>query len=195
MKEYFMILINAILVENFILVKFLGICPFMGVSKQINTAIGMGIATTLVITISSIFAWLLNYIIIIPLKLIYLRTIIYILIISVTVQLIEIIIRKINPKFYNLLGIFLPLITTNCAVLGILLFNIQYHYSFMKSVFYAFSSSIGFSLIITLFASMREKFSSENIPNTFQGMPITLITAGLMSLIFMGFAGFIKNNV
>lgn len=192
MINYSIMFISNILINNFILVQFLGICPFIGASKRIESAIGISLATTFVITISVIFTWLVNYYILVPCNMIYLRIIMYMLIISVSVQVIEIIIKKLSFYFYRLLGIFLPLITTNCVVLAIPLLNLKLNNTFISAVIYGFSSSIGFSLVMILFSSMRERIFSADVPSPFKGSPIALVTAGLMSMSFMGFNGLIK---
>ena len=192
MAEYALILISTILVNNFVLVKFLGLCPFMGVSRKLETAIGMGLATAFVLTLSSICSYLVNEYLLAPLGIEYLRTITFILVIAVVVQFTEMVVRKSSPLLYQVLGIFLPLITTNCAVLGVALLNIQQQHSFLQSAFYGFGASIGFSLVLILFAAMRERITASDVPVIFRGPPITLITAGLMSMAFMGFSGLLK---
>ena len=192
MKEYALILLSTILVNNYVLVKFLGLCPFMGVSRKLETAIGMGLATTFVLTLSSICAYLTDHYLLIPLGLEYLRTIAFILVIAVVVQFTEMVVHKTSPLLYNVLGIFLPLITTNCAVLGVALLNVQNDYGFVESALYGFGAAVGFSLVMVLFAAMRERVAVADVPETFRGVPIALITAGLMSLAFMGFAGLVK---
>ena len=192
MVNYFVLFISNVLINNFILVQFLGICPFIGASKRIETAIGISLATTCVITTAVILSWLVNYYILLPFHLLYLRIMMYILIISVSVQFLEIIIKNISFYLYKLLGIFLPLITTNCVVLAIPLLNLKLNYSFMPAVVYGFSASVGFSLVMILFSSMRERIVSSDVPAPFRGSPIALVTAGLMSMSFMGFNGLIK---
>lgn len=192
MTEYALILISTIWVNNFVLVKFLGLCPFMGVSRKLETAIGMGLATTFVLTLSAICSNLVNEWILQPLGLEYLRTIMFILVIAVVVQFTEMVVHKTSPLLYNLLGIFLPLITTNCAVLGVALLNVQEKHSFLESAFYGFGAAIGFSLVLVLFAGMRERIRVADVPAVFQGNAIALITAGIMSLAFLGFAGLVK---
>ncbi|VFP87165.1 electron transport complex subunit RsxA [Candidatus Erwinia haradaeae] len=193
MTKYLLLFISTVLMNNFVLVKFLGLCPFMGVSKKLESAIGMGLATTFVITISSILSWLVNHIILIPLNLHYLRTITYILIIASVVQFTEMLVHKTSPTLYRVLGIFLPLITTNCSVLGVPLLSMNFHHGFMESTIYGFSASISFLLIIVLFSSIREHIICSDIPEPFKGSSITLITAGLMSMAFMGFSGLVKS--
>jgi Na+-translocating ferredoxin:NAD+ oxidoreductase subunit A len=192
MTEYALILISTIWVNNFLLVKFLGLCPFMGVSRKLETAIGMGMATTFVLTLSAISSSLVNDWILVPLGLEYLRTIMFILVIAVVVQFTEMVVHKTSPVLYNLLGIFLPLITTNCAVLGVALLNVQENHNFLQSAFYGFGAALGFSLVLVLFAGMRERIKVADVPVAFQGNAIALITAGIMSLAFLGFAGLVK---
>ncbi len=192
MADYLLLFIGTILVNNFVLVKFLGLCPFMGVSKKLETAIGMGLATTFVMTLATISSWLINTFILVPLDLLYLRTMAFILIIAVVVQFTEMVVRKTSPALYRLLGIFLPLITTNCAVLGVALLSINLNHSFLQSALYGFSAALGFSLVMVLFASIRERLVVANVPAPFKGNAIALVTAGLMSLAFMGFSGLVK---
>ncbi|MCI0506005.1 MAG: electron transport complex subunit RsxA [Gammaproteobacteria bacterium] len=189
MKEYFLILLSTVLVNNFVLVQFLGLCPFMGVSRKLETAAGMALATTFVLTLSSACSYLVNAYILEPLDIVYLRTITFILVIAVVVQLTEMFVHKTSPILYRVLGIFLPLITTNCAVLGVALLNIRHDHSFMQSLIYGFGASVGFSLVLILFAAMRERIMAGDVPETFKGPAIALVTAGLMSLAFMGFSG------
>lgn len=192
MTDYLLLFVGTVLVNNFVLVKFLGLCPFMGVSKKLETAIGMGFATTFVMTIASISSWLMDTFILVPLDLLYLRTLSFILVIAVVVQFTEMVVRKTSPTLYRLLGIFLPLITTNCAVLGVALLNINQSNTFMQSAVYGFGAAVGFSLVMVLFAAIRERLAVANIPAPFKGSSIGLITAGLMSLAFMGFSGLVK---
>lgn len=192
MTDYLLLFVGTVLVNNFVLVKFLGLCPFMGVSKKLETAIGMGFATTFVMTIASISSWLMDTFILVPLDLLYLRTLSFILVIAVVVQFTEMVVRKTSPTLYRLLGIFLPLITTNCAVLGVALLNINQSHTFMQSAVYGFGAAVGFSLVMVLFAAIRERLAVANIPAPFKGSSIGLITAGLMSLAFMGFSGLVK---
>ena len=192
MKEYALILISTILVNNFVLVKFLGLCPFMGVSRKLETATGMALATTFVLTLSSICSYLVNEYLLAPLGLEYLRTIAFILVIAVVVQFTEMVVHKTSPLLYQVLGIFLPLITTNCAVLGVALLNTQTENGFIESALYGFGAAVGFSLVLILFAAMRERIAAADVPEAFQGASIALITAGLMSMAFMGFAGLVK---
>ena len=191
MKEYALILISTVLVNNFVLVKFLGLCPFMGVSRKLETATGMGLATTFVLTLSSICSYLVNAYLLMPLGIEYLRTIAFILVIAVVVQFTEMVMRKTSPMLYQVLGIFLPLITTNCAVLGVALLNTQEQHGFVESGLYGFGAAAGFSLVLVLFAAVRERVAAADVPEPLQGSAIALITAGLMSMAFMGFAGLV----
>jgi electron transport complex protein RnfA len=192
MKEYALILIGTILVNNFVLVKFLGLCPFMGVSKKLETAVGMAFATTFVLTLSGVVSWLVNEYLLVPLGIDYLRIIAFILVIAAVVQFTETVMRKTSPVLYQLLGIFLPLITTNCAVLGVALLNQQANRTFVESALYGFGAAIGFSLVLILFAGIRERVAVADVPAPFQGAAIALVTAGLMSLAFMGFSGLVS---
>ncbi len=192
MKEYALILVSTVLVNNFVLAKFLGLCPFMGVSRKLETATGMGLATTFVLTLSAICSYLVNAWLLEPLGLGYLRTIAFILVIAVVVQFTEMVMHKTSPVLYQVLGIFLPLITTNCAVLGVALLNQQEGHGLVKSGLYGFGAALGFSLVLVLFAAVRERVASADVPEPFQGNAIALITAGLMSLAFMGFAGLVS---
>ena len=188
--DYLLLIIGTALINNFVLVKFLGLCPFMGVSKKVETAIGMGLATTFVLTVASLSAYLTETFILIPLQAQFLRTLVFILIIAVIVQLTEI--HKTSPVLYRLLGIYLPLITTNCAVLGVALLNVNLANNLVQSVLYGFGAALGFSLVLVLFAALRERLAAADVPRPFQGASIALVTAGLMSLAFMGFAGLVK---
>lgn len=191
MSEYLLLLVSTVLVNNFVLVKFLGLCPFMGVSGKIETAIGMSLATTFVLTLASVSSYILNTYLLIPLGLEFMRTIAFILVIAVVVQFTEMVVHKTSPKLYRLLGIFLPLITTNCAVLGVALLNINEQHDFVESLVYGFGAAVGFSIVLVLFASMRERLAVSDVPTPFKGAAIAMITAGLMSLAFMGFAGLV----
>lgn len=192
MTEYFFILISTILVNNFVLVKFLGLCPFMSVSTKLETAMGMGLATTFVLTLSAALSYFVDHLLLIPLNLEFLRTIGFILVIAVTVQFTEMVVHKTSPLLYQVLGIFLPLITTNCAVLGVALLNVQQKHNFIESTLYGFGAAIGFSLVLALFAAIRERVAVADVPIPFRGAPIVLTTAGIMSLAFMGFSGLVK---
>ncbi len=191
MTEYALILVSTVLVNNFVLVKFLGLCPFMGVSRKLETATGMGLATTFVLTLSSISSYLVNEYLLAPLGLEYLRTIAFILVIAVVVQFTEMVIHKTSPLLYQVLGIFLPLITTNCAVLGVALLNVQEDHGLVQSALYGFGAAVGFSLVLVLFAAVRERVTVADVPEPFHGNAIALVTAGLMSMAFMGFAGLV----
>ena len=192
MSNYFLLFIGTVLVNNFVLVKFLGLCPFMGVSNKIETAVGMSFATTFVLTITAALSYIVNSYILMPLDLMYLQTLSFILVIAVVVQFTEMVMNKTSPTLYRLLGIFLPLITTNCAILGLALLNINENHDFVESIIYGFSAGIGFSLVLVLFSSMRERLAASDVPLPFKGSAIAMITAGLMSLAFMGFTGLIK---
>ena len=183
------ILISAIISENFILVKFYGICPFMGVSKKTDTALGMGMAVTFVMGIASAACWAVDNLILIPLGLEYMQTVAFILVIAAIVQVVEMFLKKSVPALYQALGIYLPLITTNCAVLGVALVNAQKGYDFLQSVVYGVTGGLGFTLAIVLFASIRERVNKADCPKSFEGFPIALISAGLLALAFMGFSG------
>ncbi|MBE0368940.1 electron transport complex protein RnfA [Pseudoalteromonas aurantia 208] len=192
MTEYIMLLIGTVLVNNFVLVQFLGLCPFMGVSGKLDTAVGMSLATTFVLTLASVTSYLVNQYILQPLDLEFLRTMSFILVIAVVVQFTEMVVRKTSPTLYRLLGIFLPLITTNCAVLGVALLNIKNDHSFIESAVYGFGAAVGFSLVLILFAALRERLAVADVPSPFKGASIAMVTAGLMSLAFMGFSGLVK---
>ncbi|MBF0311484.1 MAG: electron transport complex subunit RsxA [Magnetococcales bacterium] len=192
MTDYLLIIIGAIFVNNFVLAKFLGICPFLGVSNKVETAIGMTFAVTFVMTVASGISWMVQYYLLNPLGLGYLQTIFFILVIAGLVQFTEMVIRKTSPVLYASLGIYLPLITTNCAVLGVAILNINLEYNFLKASLYGMSAALGFGLILTLFAGMRERIAFADVPEIFKGSPISLVNAGLMSLAFMGFSGLVK---
>ncbi|MGY4677611.1 electron transport complex subunit RsxA [Pasteurella sp. P03HT] len=192
MTEYLLLIISTALINNFVLVKFLGLCPFMGVSKKIETAIGMSLATMFVLTVASISAYLIDTYILSPLNATFLRTLVFILVIAVVVQFTEMVINKTSPTLYRLLGIFLPLITTNCAVLGVALLNINLAHNLTQSIIYGFGASLGFGLVLVLFAALRERLAAADVPIIFRGAAIALITAGLMSLAFMGFTGLVR---
>ena len=189
LQSLFGILLSAVLTENFILVKFYGICPFMGVSKKTDTAVGMGMAVTFVMAIASAASWAVNTWLLVPLGLEYMQTLAFILVIAAIVQVVEMFLQKAVPALYQALGIFLPLITTNCAVLGAALVNVQKGYDFLQSVMFGACGGIGFTVAIVLFASIREKTDKSDCPEAFKGFPITLISAGLLALAFMGFSG------
>lgn len=183
------ILISTIFVNNFVLSRFLGICPFLGVSKQVETAMGMGLAVTFVMALASAITFVVQYAILDPLSLGYLQTIAFILVIAALVQLVEMIIKKMSPSLYQALGVYLPLITTNCAVLGVALLNIQYKFNFIETIFNGTGAAIGFTLAIVLFAGIRERLEVSSVPKALEGFPIALLTAGLMAIAFLGFSG------
>jgi electron transport complex protein RnfA len=189
---YFLIFIGAVFVNNIVLSQFLGICPFLGVSKKIDTAIGMSGAVAFVMTIATIFTFAIQKSLLQPFGLMYLQTITYILIIAFLVQMVEIILKKISPPLYQALGVFLPLITTNCAILGVALLVIQKDFNLLQSVVYAISTAIGFGLALILFAGIREQLSLTKLPKGMEGTPISLLVAGLLAMAFMGFAGIVK---
>ena len=189
MTEIIVILISTVLVNNFVLVRFLGLCPFLGVSRSLEAAIGMSLATGFVLTLSSTSAYLLHQYLLVPLELEYLRTISFILVIAASVQFTEIMVRRMSPVLDKVLGIYIPLIATNCAVLGVALLNVQESKGFVQSVFFGFGASLGFALVLILFSAIRERIVATDIPAPFRGTAIALITAGIMSLAFMGFSG------
>ncbi len=187
--ELLVILISTSLISNVVLCQFLGLCPFLGVSKKVDTAIGMGAAVIFVITVASAITWLIYSFILTPLNITYLQTIVFILVIAALVQLVEMILKKSIPSLYQALGVYLPLITTNCAVLGVALINVQKEYNFIESLINGFGTAVGFTISITILAGIRERIENNDVPHSFKGMPIVLITAGLMSIAFMGFSG------
>ncbi|OED43011.1 electron transport complex subunit RsxA [Chromatiales bacterium (ex Bugula neritina AB1)] len=189
MSDLLLILAGTILVNNFVLVNFLGLCPFMGVSRKLETAFGMGLATTFVLTLASATSFLLNKWLLIPLELEYLRLISFILIIAGLVQFTELLVRRASPLLHNILGIFLPLITTNCAVLGVALLSARRNESFLTAALYGFGAALGFTLVLILFSAIRERIESTDVPLPFKGSAIALLSAGFMSLAFMGFSG------
>ncbi len=189
MTEYFLILVSTVLANNFVLVRFLGLCPFMGVSNKVEGAIGMSVATVFVLTLSSVSSYLLSRYLLQPLGLEYLSTLAFILVIATVVQLTEMVMRKTSPLLYRILGIFLPLITSNCAVLGVALLNVQEQHNLLQSALYGFGAASGFGLVLITFSAMRERIAHADVPVHFRGAPIGLITAGLMALAFMGFTG------
>ena len=188
-NEFFLILLSTIFVNNFVLVQFLGLCPFMGVSNKLESAIGMGGATTFVMTLASVCTYLVDHWILAPLSLEYLRTIAFILVIAAVVQFVKMFMEKTSALLYRVLGVFLPLITVNCAVLGVALLNTQKAHNFFESTLYGFGGAVGFSIVLILFSAMRERLAAADVPLPFKGAAIGMITAGLMSLAFMGFAG------
>ena len=189
MSELFVILVGTALVNNFVLVRFLGLCPFLGVSRNLEAAAGMSLATAFVLTLSSAAAYLLQRYLLTPLDLEYLRTIAFILVIAASVQLTEIMVRRTSPVLHQVLGIYIPLIATNCAVLGVALLNVQQSKGFVQSVFYGFGAAAGFALVLVMFAAIRERLEAADVPAPFRGAAIALMTAGIMSLAFMGFSG------
>ncbi len=189
MSNLFLIFIGAALINNFVLVRFLGLCPFMGVSGKLQSAVGMGLATTFVLTLSAILSYLIHSYLLQPLGLEYLKTLSFILVIAVTVQITEMVLHKSSPVLYQVLGIYLPLITTNCAVLGVALLNVQEQHNLLESAIFGLGASVGFTLVLVLFSAIRERLDMADIPDSFKGVPIALITAGIMSLAFMGFSG------
>ena len=189
MSEFLFLLLSTALVNNVVLVKFLGLCPFMGVSNKLDTALSMGLATTFVLTLAAVASWLIEHYVLVPLGIEFLRILSFILIIAAVVQFTEMVIKKTSPALYQLLGIFLPLITTNCAVLGVALLNVQAHHSFFESLIYGFGSALGFTLVLVMFAGLRERLAFADVPRAFAGAPIGFIVAGLLSMAFIGFAG------
>jgi electron transport complex protein RnfA len=189
MTELGLMLIGTVLVNNFVLAKFLGLCPFMGVSRRLDTAYGMALATAFVLTLSAGLSWLVQHWLLAPLALDHLRTLAFILVIAAVVQFTETVMRRQSPLLYRVLGIFLPLITTNCAVLGVALLNVQAMHSLFEAIAYGFGAALGFGLVLVLFAAMRERLDAADVPASFRGAPIALVNAGLMALAFMGFAG------
>ncbi len=191
MTEYLLILVGAVFVNNIVMAKILGLCPFMGVSRKLETSLGMGLATTFVLTVASGASYLINEYLLGP-ELSYLTTLSFIVVIAGIVQFTEMVIQKTSPMLHQVLGIYLPLITTNCAVLGIPLLNVQAKHNFMESVFFGMGGALGFTLVMVLFAGMRERMEGADVPGIFKGSAIAMVTAGLMSLAFMGFSGLIK---
>ena len=186
--SYFAIIIGAIFVNNVVLAQFLGICPFLGVSSKVETSMGMGAAVTFVMAIAAVVAWLIQTYVLVPLDIVYMQTIVFILVIAALVQMVEIMLKKLSPSLYQALGIFLPLITTNCAVLGVM---IQKEYNLLQSVTYSVATALGFALALVLFAGIRERLDFEDVPKAFKGVPIALITAGILAMAFMGFSGLV----
>ncbi len=189
MTDLILILIGTVLVNNFVLTRFLGLCPFMGVSRNLEAAAGMSLATAFVLTLSSAASYLLHQYLLVPLDLEYLRTISFILVIAASVQFTEIMVRRLSPLLHEVLGIFIPLIATNCAVLGVALLNVQQAKGFVESVFFGLGAALGFALVLVLFAAIRERLEAADIPRPFRGTAMALMTAGIMSLAFMGFSG------
>ncbi len=189
MTEYLLLILGTALVNNVVLVKFLGLCPFMGVSGKLDTALGMGMATAFVLTLAAASSWAIEQLVLIPMGIEFLRILFFILVIAAVVQFTEMLVKKTSPVLYQMLGIFLPLITTNCAVLGVALLNVQEGNSFVQSVLYGMGSAIGFSLVMVIFAGLRERLAYADVPEAFAGTPVAFIVAGLLSMAFMGFAG------
>lgn len=189
--EYFVIIIGAIFVNNIVLAQFLGICPFLGVSSKVETSLGMGAAVTFVMAIASVVVYLLQYHVLVPLNIAYMQTIVFILVIAALVQMVEIVLKKLSPALYQALGIFLPLITTNCAVLGVAILLVQKEFNLAESVVFSVATAIGFSLALVLFAGLRERLDLEDLPKAMKGVPIALITAGILAMAFMGFSGLV----
>ncbi|TVR69294.1 MAG: electron transport complex subunit RsxA [Spirochaetaceae bacterium] len=189
--EYVVIVIGAVLVNNIVLSQFLGICPFLGVSSRVSTAVGMGAAVIFVMTMATIVTYLIQYLILVPLGLVFLRTVAFILVIAGLVQLVEIVLKKVSPALYQALGVFLPLITTNCAILGVAILAVQRDFNLAQATVYAIGSSLGFVLALYVFAGLREKMDLLDIPRAMRGAPIALVTAGLLALAFSGFAGLV----
>ena len=192
MTSYLFVILGAVLVNNVVLVRILGLCPFMGVSKKLDTAVGIGAATTFVLTLGCGTSYLVDHYVLIPAGVDYLRTLAFIVIIAAIVQVTELVIQKTSPVLHQVLGIYLPLITTNCAVLGVPLLNVALHHDLLESLLFGFGSSVGFSLVLVLFAGIRERLDGADVPAPFKGTAIAMVTAGLMSLAFMGFAGLDK---
>ena len=190
--EYFVIIISSIFVNNIVLSQFLGICPFLGVSGKVSTSLGMGAAVTFVLAIASIAAYLIQYHILVPLHIEYMSTIVFILVLAALVQMVEIMLKTVSPALYQALGIFLPLITTNCAVLGVAILLVQKEYNLGEAVVYAVAVAVGFTLALVLFAGLRERLELENVPKALRGVPIALITAGILAMAFMGFSGLVR---
>ena len=190
--SYFAIIIGAIFVNNVVLAQFLGICPFLGVSSKVETSMGMGAAVTFVMAIAAVVAWLIQAYVLVPLDIVYMQTIVFILVIAALVQMVEIMLKKVSPALYQALGIFLPLITTNCAVLGVAILLVQKEYNLGEAVVYAVAVAVGFTLALVLFAGLRERLELENVPKALQGVPIALITAGILAMAFMGFSGLVR---
>ena len=189
--SYFAIIIGAIFVNNVVFAQFLGICPFLGVSSKVNTSLGMGAAVTFVMALASIVAWSIQTFILVPLQIEYMQTIVFILVIAALVQMVEIVLKKVSPALYQALGIFLPLITTNCAVLGVAISMIQKEFTLLQGVTYNVATALGFALALVIFAGLRERIEFEEAPKAFQGVPIALITASILAMAFMGFSGLV----
>ena len=186
-----MIFFSMILVNNYVLVQFLGICPFLGVSSKVETSLGMGAAVTFVMALTSVVAWSIQTYVLVPLGIEYMQTIVFILVIAALVQMVEIMLKKVSPSLYQALGIFLPLITTNCAVLGVAILMISKEFNLLQSIVYSVATAIGFALALVLFAGIRERLELEDVPKAVQGVPVALITAGILAMAFMGFSGLV----
>ena len=189
--SYFAIIIGAIFVNNVVLAQFLGICPFLGVSSKVNTSLGMGAAVTFVMALTSIVAWSIQTYILVPLHIEYMQTIVFILVIAALVQMVEIVLKKVSPALYQALGIFLPLITTNCAVLGVAILMIQKEFNLLQSFTYSVATAVGFGLALVIFAGIRERLELEDIPSAMKGIPVSLIVAAILAMAFMGFSGLV----
>ncbi len=192
MEQYFVIFVAAVFANNVVLSQFLGICPFLGVSKKVDTSIGMGAAVTFVLTIATIFTFLIQTFVLVPFDIVYMQTISFILVIAALVQMVEIILKKVSPPLYQALGVFLPLITTNCCVLGVAIMVIQKEFNLLESIVYAISTAIGFTLALVVFAGMREQLERTELPKAMRGIPIALISAGILAMAFMGFSGIVS---
>ncbi len=192
MEQYFVIFVAAVFVNNVVLSQFLGICPFLWVSKKVDTSIGMGAAVTFVLTIATIFTFLIQTFVLVPFDIVYMQTISFILVIAALVQMVEIILKKVSPPLYQALGVFLPLITTNCCVLGVAIMVIQKEFNLLESIVYAISTAIGFTLALVVFAGMREQLERTELPKAMRGIPIALISAGILAMAFMGFSGIVS---
>ena len=190
--DYFVIIVSAIFVSNIVLTQFLGICPFLGVSTRVSTSIGMGGAVLFVMTLATMVTWILQYYVLEPMGLVFMQTIVFILVIAALVQMVEIILKKISPSLYQALGIFLPLITTNCAVLGVAILTVQKHFDLMQGVVFSMSTAIGYTMALVIFAGIREHLDMIEVPKGMRGIPIALVTAGILALAFMGFTGMVK---
>ncbi|UBM61646.1 electron transport complex subunit RsxA [Candidatus Sulfidibacterium hydrothermale] len=190
--DYFVIIVSAIFVSNIVLTQFLGICPFLGVSTKISTSVGMGGAVLFVMTLATIVTWIFQYYVLEPMGLVFMQTIVFILVIAALVQMVEIILKKISPSLYQALGIFLPLITTNCAVLGVAILTVQKHFDLMQGVVFAMATAVGYTMALVIFAGIREHLDLIEVPKGMRGIPIALVTAGILALAFMGFTGMVK---
>lgn len=190
--EYFVIIIGSIFVSNIVLTQFLGICPFLGVSNKLSTAVGMGGAVIFVLTLSTMVTWIIQYYVLTPFGLDFMQTIVFILVIAALVQMVEIILKKVSPPLYQALGVFLPLITTNCAVLGVAILTVQKHFNLLEGVTFAASNAIGFTMALVIFSGIREHLDLMEVPKGMRGIPIALVTAGILALAFMGFTGMVK---